>query len=73
MLAAVRAEITRLDVAGTPLATLAVMLAEDMDAGVRSASFVREFRLVLRDLGGDRGVLDDELAELLGGGAALGD
>jgi hypothetical protein len=71
MVTVVRAELARLDAAGTPLGVLALLLAEDLDAGVRSAGLVREFRLVLRELAGKRGV-DDELADLLAG-ATLGD
>jgi hypothetical protein len=61
-----------LEASGTPLGVLAVMLAEDLDIGVRSALLVREFRATLKDLSVGGGV-EDELAELLGSGAALGD
>ena len=70
---AVEAELARLGVVGTPLAVLASQVAEDLDAGARSAGLVREMRMLLLALSGRGGdLLDEQLAGIFSG-ASLGD
>ena len=71
MVASVREALARIGADG-PLATLALVLAERLDAGEAAGPISRELRQVLAQLAAPGGG-DDELAALLDSGAALGD